>query len=82
MPATTSDRCAEVSIRHSRRKETDVNFGSMVELGTRPAIERTGDGNSRPKRKKLEVMPPLKARTVPLREGLKDRIAGWKTREY
>jgi hypothetical protein len=82
MPATTSDRCAEVSIRHSRRKETGIDFGSMDELGTRPAIERVGNGNSRPNRKELDVMPPLKARTVPLREGLKDRIAGRKTREY
>ena len=27
-------------------------FGSMDERGTRPVIERGGDGNSRPKRKK------------------------------
>jgi len=27
-------------------------FGSMDELGTRPAIERAGAGNSQPKRKK------------------------------
>jgi hypothetical protein len=33
----------------------------MDEIGTRPAIERAGGGNSRPKRKKIDVMPPLKA---------------------
>ncbi|HAR96711.1 MAG TPA: hypothetical protein DCR97_12240 [Deltaproteobacteria bacterium] len=41
-------------------KQTSV-FGSMDEIGTRPAIERAGGGNSRPKRKKIDVMPPLKA---------------------
>ena len=63
--AIHSDRCAEVSRRHSRGRETGINFGSMDELGTRPAIERAGGGNSRPNRKELDVMPPLKARTVP-----------------
>ena len=59
--AIHSERCAEVSRRHNRRKETGISFGSMDELGTRPAIERAGDGNSRPKRKEIDVMPPLKA---------------------
>jgi len=36
----------------------------MDELGTRPAIERAGGGNSRPKREEFAVMSPLKARTV------------------
>jgi len=45
-------------------------FGSRDELGTRPGIERAGVGNSRPKRKKLDVMSALKARTVP-EEGIK-----------
>jgi len=42
-------------------KKQTSNFGSMDELGTRPVIERAGDGNSRPKRKKNDVMPPPKA---------------------
>ena len=45
------------------KKQASI-FGSMAELGTRPVIERAGGGNSRPKRKKIDVMPPLKARTV------------------
>ena len=45
-------------------KKQASSFGSMDELGTRPVIERAGVGNSRPKRKKIDVMPPLKARTV------------------
>ena len=42
----------------------------MDELETRPDIERIGDGNSWPKRTRVGVMPPLKARTV-LREEIK-----------
>ena len=42
-------------------REQTPEFGSMDELGTRPVIERAGDGNSRPKEKDSDVMPPLKA---------------------
>jgi hypothetical protein len=42
-------------------KKQTPEFGSMDELGTRPVIERAGDGNSRPKQKDSDVMPPLKA---------------------
>jgi hypothetical protein len=51
-------------------KKQTLIFGSMDEIGTRSAIERAGGGNSQPKRKKIDVMPPLKARTVPC-EGIK-----------
>ena len=55
---TTVQKSAEGIV--GGKKQTLIS-GSMAELGTRPAIERAGGGNSRPKRKKIGVMPPLKA---------------------